>query len=147
MFEKSKINKIVEILEEYLRINDVIYGFPSIASELKEVEEKYRELNIKCGAGIKGYELYTDEYVFKMKCQKLNELFSEYPALKDWALGLWQVLNKSRKHQQVYAETNMSLGNNKRLTPEEILINEIYCKKRLENIRVYNEINEIYKRK
>jgi len=147
MFKQFEINKIIGALEEYLTMNNVIYNYPDIVSKLNEVEDKYKELNIKCCTGINGYEQYTDEYVFMMKCQKLDELFSMYPALNDWNLGLWQILNKNKKHQQIYTEANMSLGSEQGLTSEEILTNEICCKKRIDDIKVHVEIDKLYKRR
>lgn len=146
MFEKRKRQQLIEFLEKYLEINNIPYNEKEIAEKISEFEDYYGPLEMKCSLGDLGYQEYTESYVFMKKIELLTKMFDEYYSLHSWAQGLKMYLITSNR--KIVKESGLTVGQEKlELTPTEILLNEQVATKKLAQLKIKQQTDEIYKRR
>ena len=146
MFEKRKRQQLIEFLEKYLEINNIPYNEKEILEKFSEFDDYYKPLELKCSLGDMGYQEYTESYVFMKKIELLTKMFDEYYSLHSWAQGLKMYLMTSNK--KIVKESGLTAGQEQlELTPTEILLNEQVATKKLAQLKIQQQSDEIYKRR
>ena len=146
MFFESKKDKLIRLLEQYININNIIYSEKMIKESIDEFNNEYNALNSKCNAGIKGYEMYTDSYILSKRIELYDKLFEEYPSLNNWAAYLKAHLKMMG--EDMVKQIGLMIGTkNDKLLSSEILFNEAKVKKTLIDLRINEQVENIYKKK
>ena len=141
----NKLDEDITILQGYLDVNNIMYQEEIIKEQIDEFDEKYKEKLAKNKAGVKGYEKYTDRYVYLKRVELFQQLFDEYYGLHDVAKALKYYLMTHNKN--TFKDANMTFGSNPvELTVTEILLNEEIANKVLSNLKIKKMSKDVYKR-
>lgn len=144
MFENRKIEFQIKALEDYMKLNDILYQNEDIKRIIDEFEKDYHEKHIKHLAKVKGYELFTDQYIFVKRVELIRQLIADNFGLVDWQRALKVYLMSNYKFKNVFIAAGMTMGADKTmLSPSEIVINETSCKKMLNNLKTRKSIDDL----
>ena len=146
MFGFGNLEKDIEVLQGYVDLNNAMYQEDTFKEQIDEFDKKYRDLHVKHLAKIKGYEKYTDQYIYVHRVTYIQKLFDQYYGLHDLARALkFYMMTHDKK---VFINANMTLGQRRdELTVTEILLNEENAQHALRNMKLRKTSLDVYKRK
>lgn len=146
MFGFTNIEKDIEILQGYINIHNSIYQEDTFKSEIEEFDKKYYDYHVKYTAGIKGYERYSDKYIFYKRASFFQKLFDGYSGMHSISRALkFYLLSNDKK---VFERANMTLGKNRdELTVVEFLLNEEAADSALRNLKLRKQASDVYRKK
>ncbi|MCR4581622.1 MAG: hypothetical protein K5666_03835 [Bacilli bacterium] len=136
----NRDEELISFLEEYLKINDLIYEQDLIRKELEDFDKKSDEKLFRHMMKDVGYEDYTELTAAIEKSKLIEELFKEYPGMIEWAKELKFFLLRNKKMVESSA---MTLGlKSDTLSPMEIMLNESKARKTLQSLKIKQSINK-----